>query len=322
MGSFYFAMLLLVVFSLFGLTCYSDGATWTSEYYSATDQTPYHFVQLDTSKPFHDVANSGSKNVFLDIPLQPAFKLFGTHYDKININNNGLIRFSPYFNDDSYVPGGELSFEQSGCHAQGSFIGINVFRVPLLYEYLYYGQGEFAQYFSECPRPSQVVQNEPCTAVFFNYSTVYHYVGGRGINQEDPVEVQALLYHSSYEIVLQYHKTGIAPGEVGVWYESDNPASLVIFCIPRGTEDTDNGSQHLAGKAIRISPLSPTHATSFPARSSLPGRSSPFPVQSPQSRTTTTGGSTTTTTGRSRSRRLHQWEKNILLFTQTQNKDE
>jgi len=260
---------------LFLCSTYSSfGATWTSEYYTATDQAPYHIVETDLSNPI----NRCCGDYDLTVNLERPFSLFGTRYENLNANSLGWIRFSDFrqYFQTSYGP-----WHMTGCQAtRDGFTGINVFyNENFAYHVNDYGGVIWSQFFEECPRSSQAIQsNEPCTVVFFNQSWVH--------TVDERVQFQAVLYHNSNEIAMQYTYTGTVPAEVGVWYEDDLPASLPIFCKPNNGEGNTPDSLLLKGKTIRISPLFPRDPSPFPTSDMS---HSPFIYPPPPPRSTTTG---------------------------------
>jgi len=269
----------LFVFVMIILFSCNQGASrvWSSLFYQATDDTPFQYITPNPTQE-GELPTQGGYGALAE--LQKPFTFFRKSYQSIHPSQNGLLNFLHTNGYYSYLN------DHRGCNtlsepAEGAFdddpnffVGINVFSS---------GGGQGGAYFSlyiqfheVCPRPSQASPDESCTIISWHLPVLpFH---GRYSEVHTFVQFQLILYHTSQEFVTQYESVGTEPSEVGVWYAGDDQASMPIFCSPTNVSE----SLGLKGKAIRFSPLNPSHPSSFPSLSKVQ-RPSPPPVR------TTTG---------------------------------
>lgn len=161
---------------------------------------------------FHDISASGTALTFTPdsddggavLTLADAFEFYGVPVSDIVVSTNGYLAFAStltmedgkdYSNDallpviPAYVPSGSPApriFSISG-------------RVIPYHDDLIVkgGGGAQTQYFSSCPRTSEALGDEACTIIqWTNF-------GFNSAGNTDVFSFQAILYHQSFEIVLQ-----------------------------------------------------------------------------------------------------------------------
>lgn len=206
---------------------------------------------------FIDISSTGTfildgDDVATQVTLASPFNIYGTLYTNLIVTSNG------YISTDPSDTGSDLS---NDCPLPSTLSTGGGDRLYPLHDDIDLEPGIgrlLTRYFPTCPRRSQVGSGiEACTV--FQWDDAAHFPGGGGAPTFD---FQAILYHTSYQIVFQIgpgnpeqglgSTTGIQnfPPTTGLTYACDTPNSIpdntaVCFFNPQGgiPEDRPNPTE-------------------------------------------------------------------------------
>jgi hypothetical protein len=179
-------------------------------YDSSTASCSASFVDIGDSGTPLVLQPSGAEAALDDgaavVFLTEAFELYGRSVTSLVASTNGYLALVDSLDLDS---GGDFSNDcplpaipEPGPAASG--------RILVLHDDLDGATGPGAmlsQYFATCPRPSETLGAEPCTVI--QWDTWSTPSGGA-------FDVQAVLYHSSFEVAIQYRGTPPAAASIGI----------------------------------------------------------------------------------------------------------
>lgn len=195
--------------------------------YTFTDQAgncTFNFIDISSTGTFILEGD----DVAAQVTLANAFNIYGTLYTNLTLSTNG------YISTDPMDPGGDLS---NDCPLPSPLSTGGGARLYPLHDDIDLEPGIgrlLTQYFSTCPRRSQVGSgNEACTV--FQWDNAAHFPGGVAAPTFD---FQAILYHTSFQVVFQIgpgnpelgagSTTGIQnfPPTIGLTYACDTANSI------------------------------------------------------------------------------------------------
>jgi hypothetical protein len=221
----------------------ASGPTLPDAYgYSLFDQ-----ASAECSFSFVDISGSGAPLTFTPSGAGPAadeggallalagpFELYGESVASLVVSTNGYLAAASSLAAES---GGDFSGDAALPAIPDNAPGVPA-RILVLHEDLGgvgFGGAAYQQHFATCPRASEALAGEGCTIVQWSDWSAH---GGA-----EAFDLQAVLYHGSFEIVLQMRpQTGALPaGTVGIqnatatvasWYRPAAPiAADTAVCL-------------------------------------------------------------------------------------------
>jgi hypothetical protein len=135
--------------------------------------------------------------------LSQPFSFFGSEYDSLVVSSNGYLAFA---GDTAEEDGGDFSNDPylPAVPDNAAFATARIFA----YHDELSGEGAGAalaqQYFASCPRASGVIAGEACSVVRWKNWT--------RLGDTQPITVEAVLYHASAAVALQYSAVDASTG--------------------------------------------------------------------------------------------------------------
>jgi hypothetical protein len=172
--------------------------------YSYVDATSGTALTLVAANPNSTASDDGGASISLAAP----FTFYGDPAGSWVASSNGYLAVGAGLADED---GGDFSADcplpAIADNPLASQARIYVYHADL--DGTPYGGNLYTQYFVNCPRPSVLGSNEACTVVQWrNWAEIGH---------SGPIDMEAVLYHPSSEIVLQYRSLAAdADGTIGI----------------------------------------------------------------------------------------------------------
>jgi hypothetical protein len=168
---------------------------------------PYSALDISASGTVLTLTASDGSVTALDdgaavVPLAAPFEFYGQIVNAVVASTNGYVAMADSlgaenggdFSNDPYLPAVPEN-------TPAAFGRIDVYHDELTGE----PSGQMkSQYFASCPRASEAIGAEPCTVVQWKD---WSKIGNAGA-----LDVQAILYHTSFEVVLQHAAVDASAG--------------------------------------------------------------------------------------------------------------
>ncbi len=187
-------------------------ASSADRYGPGTGPDAYGYTALDDSDPrcayqFVDISGGGTPVSFTPSGAEPAaddggalvtladaFELYGQAVTTLVMSSNGYLAAAGSLLAED---GGDFSNDCPLPAVPGNDDGVAA-RIMAYHDDLSgasSGGGTQVAYFSVCPRPSGAIADEPCT--------IFQWTDWGFHDSADVVDLQAVLYHTSFEVVVQ-----------------------------------------------------------------------------------------------------------------------
>jgi len=203
----------------FGYRAYDQGAA----------ECTYAFIDIATSggpltltaSAAAPAADDGGAVVALAVP----FELYGSVLSSLVLSSNGYLAAASTLTEDD---GGDLANDAVLPAIPGHAPAVAA-RILVLHDELsgFASSGvALERHFPVCPRTSEALGSEPCTVLQWHDWSV---PGGGA-----PFDLQAVLYHGSFEIVLQLHPgaSALPAGTIGIQNATATIATQYVPAAP------------------------------------------------------------------------------------------
>lgn len=161
---------------------------------------PYQYLDLELEGEVLDLQPAGAEPAADDggalLELTQPFEFYGQPAQVLVASSNGYL-----------APGSGLDEEDGGYWRADCRLPAIPDNSRAAFARLYVLAGDlvqgvagrlYAQQFAQCPRPSGLVGNEPCTVVQWR--------GFERLGRNESLDFQVLLYHRSWQIAMQYRQ--------------------------------------------------------------------------------------------------------------------
>ncbi len=168
----------------------------------AGEDCGYHFIEIDDARSESLPMAVGRSGMAKDdrgalMPLRRPFEFYQSATDALVVSDNGYLAFAGSLKDeDGSDFSNDCGLPQAADNATASQNRLYVYHDDLRPQA---GGSVRGAFFERCPRLPGSGQPEACTVVEWN-----RYERAQPIPSSRPLVAQAVLYHGSHEIALQY----------------------------------------------------------------------------------------------------------------------